>query len=432
METLEQLTTKVKILKEEPCEVTLSIELPKDEVAKETETVFKNIQRRAVLSGFRAGKAPLEMVKQNFADRARQAVLENLISRAATQVLKEKKIQSIDTPKVEKIEFEIGKPLVFQMKVEKDPEVKAKDYKGLKVNRPDDKIKDEDVEKTIRDIQDRNATLVASTATEIGKSHFVTIDFEGKIDGKNFPGGSSTNYLLDMEQPQTIAGFSEALLGVKVNEERDIQVTFPADYGKKEWAGKPASFHVKVKEIKEKKLPNLDDEFAKDLGLASLEELKTRIRENLQHEATAKADKEVEDQMYQSLVDNHTFTVPQTLVEERNRALTQRALYNLSKQGLVSSEDAQAQATLKEKTRPQAEKDVRLSYLLKAIATQEKLEVTDADIEVLHKQALDDKDAKPAEIEKYFQERDMSIRASLMEGKVLEFLKKHAKIKTLA
>jgi trigger factor len=168
------------------------------------------------------------------------------------------------------------------------------------------------------------------------------------------------------------------------------------------------------------------------LGLASLEELKTRIRENLQHEATAKADKEVEDQMYQSLVDNHTFTVPQTLVEERNRALTQRALYNLSKQGLVSSEDAQAQATLKEKTRPQAEKDVRLSYLLKAIATQEKLEVTDADIEVLHKQALDDKDAKPAEIEKYFQERDMSIRASLMEGKVLEFLKKHAKLKTLA
>ena len=210
METLEQLTTKVKVLKEEPCEVTLSIELTKDEVAKETETVFKDIQKRAVLSGFRAGKAPLDMVKQNFADRARQTVLENLIARAATQVLREKKIQSIDTPKVEKVEFEFGKPLVFHMKVEKDPEVKAKDYKGIKVTRPDDKIKDADVEKTIHDIQDRNATLVASTATEVGKTHFVTIDFEGKIDGKTFPGGSSTNYLLDMDQPQTIAGFSEA------------------------------------------------------------------------------------------------------------------------------------------------------------------------------------------------------------------------------
>jgi len=430
METLEQLTTKVKVLKEESCEVTLSIELPKDEVAKETETVFKDIQRRAVLSGFRAGKAPLEMVRQNFADRARQTVLENLIARAASQVLKEKKIQSIDTPKVEKIEFEFGKPLVFHMKVEKDPEVKAKDYKGIKVTRPADQIKDADVEKALHDIQDRNATLVASSAEAIGKTHFATIDFEGKIDGKTFPGGTATNYLLDMEQPQTIAGFSEALVGAKVGEERDIQVTFPADYARKEWAGKPATFHVKVREIKEKKLPLLDDEFAKDVGLTSLEELKTKVRANLQSDATAKADKEVEDQLYQYLVDNHTFSVPQALVEERNRALTQRALYNLSKQGLVSTEDQQAQATLKEKTRPQAEKDVRLSYLLKAIAAQEKLEATGGDVEELRKKALDDKDAKPAEIDKYFHERDLSIRASLTEGKVLDFLKKHAKVKT--
>jgi trigger factor len=431
METLEkQLATKVKVLKEESCEVTLSIELSKEDVAEETESVFKSIQARAVLPGFRAGKAPIAMVKQNFADRARQTVLENLIARAATQVLKEKKIQSINTPKVEKIEFEIGKPLVFHMKIEKDPEVKAKDYKGIKVTRPDDKIKDEHVEKTIKEIQDRNATLVASTATEVGKSHFVTLDFEGKIDGKPFQGGTSTNYLLDMDQPQTIAGFSEGLMGAKVTEERDITVTFPKDYTRKEWAEKQAVFHVKIREIKEKKLPILDDEFAKDVGLTSLAELQQKVRENLQQDATAKADKEMEDQLFQALIDNHSFSVPATLVEERNRALTQRALYNLSKQGLVSAEDAQAQATLKEKTKPQAEKDVRLSYLLKAIATQEKLDATAADVEDLHKKALDDKDAKPAEIDKYFQERDLSIRASLTEGKVLDFLKKHAKIKT--
>jgi len=430
METLEQLSTKVKVLKEEPCEITLSIELAKDDVAKETDSVFKSIQARAVLPGFRSGKAPLEMVKQNFADRARQTVLENLIARAATQVMREKKIQSIDTPKVEKIDFELGKPLVFHMKVERDPEVKAKDYKGIKVTRPDDQVKEADIEKTLKDIQDRNATLIASTAPAITTTHFVTLDFEGKIDGKTFPGGTSTNYLLDMAQPQTIAGFSEGLVGAKIDEERDIPVTFPADYARKEWAGKQAVFHVKIREIKEKKLPNLDDEFAKDVGLTSLAELKAKVRENLEHDAKTKADKEVEDQLYQALVDSHNFTVPATLVEERNKALTQRALHNLSKQGLISPEDTQAQATLKEKTRPQAEKDVRLSYLLKAIATQEKLDATDADVEELHKKALDDKDAKPAEIDKYFQERDLSIRASLTEGKVLEFLKKNAKIKT--
>lgn len=432
METLEQLSTKVKVLKEEPCEVTLSIELAKDDVAKETDSVFKSIQSRAVVPGFRAGKAPLDMVKQSFADRARQTVLENLIARAATQVMKDKKIQSIDTPKVEKIDFEFGKPLVFVMRVEKDPEVKAKDYKGIKVNQPSDAVTDADVEKALNEILERNATLVASSAKEIGKNHFATIDFEGKIDGKTFPGGTANNYLLDMEQPQTIAGFSEGLVGAKVDEERDINVTFPADYARKEWANKAATFHVKVKEIKEKKLPTLDDEFAKDLGLTSLAELKTKVKENLQHDATAKADKEVEDQLYQALIDNHSFAVPTALVEERNRSLTQRALHNLSRQGLISAEDAQAQATLKEKTRPQAEKDVRLSYLLKAIAAQEKLDATDADVEELRKKALDDKDAKPAEIDKYFQERDLSIRASLTEGKVLDFLKKHAKIKKAA
>ncbi len=139
------------------------------------------------------------------------------------------------------------------------------------------------------------------------------IDFEGKIEGKAFPGGSAKNYLLDMNQPQTIAGFSDGILGAELAKERAVQVRFPADYARKEWANKEAVFQVTVKEIKEKKLPNLDDDFAKDLGLASLEELKGKVRENLQKEHDARADKEVEDQIYQSLLDNHKFSIPPTL-----------------------------------------------------------------------------------------------------------------------
>ena len=131
METLEKpLNAKVKVLKEEDCEITYSVELPKDDVQKETEDVYKSIQSRASLPGFRVGKAPLEMVKKNFADRAKQQVLENLIGRAASQVIREKKLQMIDQPKVEKIEFDFEKPLVFHMKVERDPDIKVKDYKG--------------------------------------------------------------------------------------------------------------------------------------------------------------------------------------------------------------------------------------------------------------------------------------------------------------
>jgi len=431
METLEKpLSTKIKVIKEEDCLVTLSIELPKDEVAQELESVYQHIQSRASLPGFRVGKAPIDMVRKNFADKARQTVLENLISRASTQVIRERKIEAINTPQVEKLEYDLGKPLIFHLSVEKDPVIKVKDYKGIKVNRPSTVVTDEAITKTLEEIRERNATLVASSAQTVDKTNFAVIDFEGKIDGKVFPGGTSKNYLLDMNQPQTIAGFSDGILGAELNKERTVQVRFPADYARKEWANKEAVFQVTVKEIKEKKLPNLDDEFAKDLGLTSLDELKKKVQENLQKEQTSKAEKEEEEQIYQALVDNHKFSIPPTLVEERVRTLTQRALSNLQRQGLVSQGDKQAEETIRGKTRPQAEKDVRLSYLLKAIAAQEKLEANQADVDELKKKALEETKDNPGNVDKYFQERDLAIRASLTETKVLDFLKKNAKIKT--
>jgi trigger factor len=431
METMEKpLSTKVKVLKEEDCLLTLSIELPKDQVAAELETVFQHIQSRASVPGFRVGKAPMDMVKKSFADRARQTLLETLVSRASTQVIKERKLEVIDTPRVEKLEYDLGKSLLFHLSVEKDPVIKAKDYKGIKVNSPSTVVTDEAIAKTLEEIRERNSTLVASAAQKVEKNHFAIIDFEGKIDGKVFPGGTAKDYMLDMAQPQTIAGFSEGVLGAEISKERAVQVRFPADYARKEWAGKEAIFQVTVKEIKEKKLANLDDDFAKDLGLTSLAELKLKVRENLQKENDSRAEKEVEEQIYQALVDNHKFSIPPTMVMERLQTLTQRALSNLQRQGLIAPGDKKAEETIREKSRPQAEKDVRLSYLLKAISAQEKLEAGQADVEELKKKALAETKDKPEVVDKYFQERDLAIRASLTETKVLDFLKKNAKIKT--
>lgn len=432
METMEKaLATKVKIIKEEPCEITFSVEIPKEETIKETDAVYQNIQSRASLPGFRTGKAPMDLVRKAFADRARQRVIENLIGRAAAQVIRERQMRTLDTPKVEKLDFDFGKSLQFQMKVEKDPEIKLRDYKGLKVARPAVKVTDERVSKALEELRERNASLVASQDQKVGKNHFVVVDFEGKIDGKTFPGGSAANYLLDMNQPQTIAGFSEGLQGAALGEKRTVSVTFPSDYFRKEWAGKQAVFDVIIKEVKEKKLPALDDEFGKDLGLSSLEELRRKIRENIEKEETAKTEKDMEDQIHQALIDNHKFEIPRTLVEERTRALTQRALGHLQKQGLVQAGDPQAESTILEKSRPQAERDVRLSYLLSAIAAREKLEATDADVLELKKKALAENKDQAETVEKYFQERNLSIRASLTEGKVIEFLKNHAKVKTV-
>ncbi len=431
METMEKpLNTKVKILKEEECIVTLSVELPKDEVAKELENVFQKIQARASLPGFRVGKAPLDLVRRNFADKARQSMLEDLISRASTQVIREKKLEVIDTPRVEKLEYDLGKPLVFHLRVEKDPVLKAKDYKGIKLTKLSTLVTEADITKTLEEVRERNASLVASSAQAVGKSHFAVIDFEGKIDGKAFPGGTAKNYLLDMTQPQTIAGFAEGILGADIGKERTVQVKFPADYAQKQWANKEAVFQVKVNEIKEKKLANLDDDFAKDLGLASLEELKSKVKENLQKDKDHQAQKDEEEQIFQALLDHHKFSIPQTLVEERTQTLARRMVSNLQRQGLIGQSDPQTEKTLQEKCRPQAEKDVRLSYILKAIAAQEKLEAGQADLDELKNKALSETKDNPASVDKYFQERDLAIRASLTESKVLDFLKKNAKIKS--
>jgi trigger factor len=432
METLEQpLALKIKVVKEEACEITLSVELSKDEVAKETESVFQDIQTRASLPGFRTGKAPIDMVRKNFSERARQTVLENLVSRSASQVLRERKLQTIDTPRIEKISYEPGKPLSYHMKAEKDPELKVKDYKGIKLTQKSAVVTDDQVTKTLEELRERNATLVQTPAEKVAKNHFAVVDFEGKIDGKTFSGGSAKNYLLDMTAPQTIAGFSEGILDAKVNEVRSVKAAFPMDYPQKKFAGKEAVFEVTVKEIKEKKLPALDEEFAKDLGLASLAELKQKVRESLEKEATDKADKELEDQIFQALLDKNTFSVPPTLVEHRTQSLIRRTRMALERQGLVQGNDPKAEEALRERVKPQAEKDVRLSYLLKAIAEQEKLENVENEIEALKKKALEESKDKPEAVENYFKEHLTSIRASMIEGKVMEFLKKNAKMKVV-
>ena len=432
METMEKpLSVKVKVVKEEACEITFSIELPKDEVEKETNSVFQDIQSRASLPGFRTGKAPIELVRQNFTGRARQTVLENLIGRSAAQIIRERKLETIDTPKVEKISFEPGKPLSFHMTVEKDPDIKAKDYKGMKVTQKPAGIKEDQVTKTLDELLDRNSTLIQSTEEAIGKNHFAVIDFEGKIDGKVFQGGSAKNYLLEMGTPQMIAGFSEGILGAKLGEVRTVKATFPAEYAHKEFAGKEASFEVTIKEIKSKKRPALDDDFAKDLGLASLAELTQKVRESLEKESTERADKELEDQIFQVLLDKNEFSVPPTMVEHRIKALISRAQRMMERQGLSKATDPQAEAAIREKVRPQAEKDVRLSYLLRAIAEQEKLEDVTTELEALKTKALTESQDKKEAVESYFKEHLTSIRASLMENKVIEFLKKNAKIKTV-
>ena len=246
-------------------EVELNIELEADQLAKAKKTACKNLATHYNIPGFRKGKAPAQIVEQHL---GKEAVMDEaadiLIHQAANDALKEEDLTPVTDMKPEVITNEDGKNFVFKVTFTPYPEVKLGDYKGLKVDKKVEKITDEAVDKQLEVLRDHHAKLIDTDDNAVVEDgDFITLDFEGFIDGEAFEGGLGKSHPLTIGSGTFIPGFEEALIGAKINEERDVDVTFPEDYHSAEFAGKPATFKCKVLSIKHRELPELNDEFAK-------------------------------------------------------------------------------------------------------------------------------------------------------------------------
>jgi len=422
---------KFKLTEEKPCEVTFSVQIPIEIVKTKKEKVAQEFQKVARLQGFRAGKAPLDLVQKNYADKIQSEALEQLLKDSIPYILKQKSLSPISTPMVDKIELNGEETLSFDLIVERNPDFSVKNYKKIPVTKKIKKITDEDAQKELKHLQEKNSKLVPSKSEHAEKHHYAVIQHEGFFNGRPLPELKADNQLINLSAPQSIEGFAEGILGLKLGESKEITVQFPQEYPNKELAGHPVQFKLTLQDLKEKSMPALDDEFAKDFELASLEELKQKIRESLEKTLEKNNATEEEKQILDHLVKENPIPVPESMVHLQVESLLNRTKKILVQQGLAQPTE-EKEKELKEKYRPDAERHVRISYLLSGVGKEESLNPTQEELAAELKKAVEANPGKSDQVEHYFKEHESMILNQILEDKVIKFLIENAKIKEVA
>jgi trigger factor len=408
----------------------INIEIEPESVAKEMDKAIKDVAKKAKIPGFRPGKAPNNVVEKHYGEEVRSEVMNRLISDSYLMALQENKLSPVDMPKIENITtLAKGSPLSFTAIVEVRPSITLGTYDGIEVKEQDLVVTDQELNQTLDRLREMYAQLEVVEGLALAKDHTAIIDFEGFHGGKTIEGAKAADHVLAMGSGNLIPGFEEQLIGMKKDETREIQVTFPADYTNKEISGKEARFTVTLKEIKKKVLPELNDEFAKDTGgNKTVEELKARIKEDLEARKRDEQGSAQREELMSKLVDAHEFEVPQGMVEHELQAMARQQATRFARQGMdIKSFDAKK---FMEKNRDLAVKRVKGILLLEEIAEKEKIEVTDqefsASIAAMAKDAGQTADA----VKKYYESKDGgldNLRASLVQEKTFGLLISRAK-----
>lgn len=366
---------------------TLTVEVPVEVVNAGLEQAFKKVVKEINVPGFRKGKMPRQMFEKRFGvESLYQDALDFILPDAYANAVEEAGINPVDRPEIDIDTMEKNQPLVFTAKVTVKPEVQLGEYKGIEVTKQDTEVTDEEIENQLKENQERFAELAVKEDEAIVEGDTAVIDFEGFVDGEAFEGGAGTDYSLEIGSNSFIPGFEEQLVGVKAGEEKDVEVTFPEEYHAAELAGKSATFKVKVNEVKAKELPELDDEFAKEIDaeVASLEELRTKMKETLAAEKQSASDAQLRDELVQKVAENATIDLPHAMIHTEMDRMMQDFEQRLTQQGMnldlyyqFSGQDEQA---LRAQMHDDAETRVRVSLVLEAIAAAENMEVTAEDI----------------------------------------------------
>lgn len=412
-------------------EVTLTIEVEQAKLEKATDGAAKRISGRINIPGFRKGKAPRKIV-ENFVgkDAILQEAFEGVAQQAFEDALTEQDMEPVTRPEIDIVTLEEGKDVVFTAKFTQRPEVTLGDYKGLTVEKPEVTVSEEDIDRQIEGMRQHQGTLVDAPAdAEVKKDDFITLDFEGFVDGEAFEGGKGEDYPLQIGSGSFIPGFEDQLIGAKIGEEREVNVTFPEEYHAENLKGKPAMFKCTVRSIKSRELPELNDEFAKKASkFETLAELREDIRKNLQAGAERQAETERRTKAIDMATNNCTMEIPPVMVENRITAMIQEMAMRLEQQGMSLEQYLQYagldMARIRDEYRETAEKNVRTDLMLEEVAKAEgiKVEGRDLDQEV-YAMALS-YGATPKQVQKIIKEqgRVSDLAATVLRKKTAQFI----------
>jgi trigger factor len=388
----------------EKSRVRLEMEIDGQTVKQKFDQTFKKAVMNVAVPGFRKGKTPRDLFERMIGKESIYAsAVEDLIQEALYEALRENKLIPVDKPLIDiEVDYDrllSGDPLNFKVEVDIHPEVKLGEYKGLKATKKVRQIKDSDVDAVLANLQERWAQLEVSESDTAQNGDFLTIDFEGKIDGEVFPGGKADDYVMVLGSNQLLPEFEQNLLNAKLGEQKEFEVKFPSDYHNESLRDKTAVFTVKLKEIKQKKLPELDDAFASEAsGADTLVELKGNIRENLKESVEHSATEQLENDLLEQICDASEVEIPDSMITHECQHMFELFQYNLARQGIdwesYLKYTEQTKDQLMESYRSEAEKRVKRGLVIDAICETEKMSVKEEEVDqYIQNLSLQDKDA---------------------------------------
>ena len=416
-------------------EVKLEITVEAQKFDEAIKKVYFKSAKYFNIPGFRKGKAPMQIVEKYYGKEIfYEDAFNEVAGEALEEAVKENKLQVVSRPDIDVTQIEKGKDLIFTAIMQTKPEAELGKYKGIEIKKIEYNVSDEDIEHELGHRQEHNARIVSIEDRPVESGDIATIDFEGFVDGVAFEGGKAEGHQLEIGSNTFIPGFEDQVIGMKIDEEKDINVKFPEEYFSKELAGKDATFKVKVHEIKKKELPELDDEFAKDVSeFDTLEELKADIKAKQEKQNEEKAKYETQEAVIKAVCENIKVEIPSGMIEMEIDNMLKDIEQRLSYQGLKLEQYLQMmgknEADMKKEYEPQAIDAIKSRLALEAVIKAEKIEVTDKEKEEKIKEMAknygkenDEEFAKNENVRNY-------IKQGLESEKAIEFLVKNAKIK---
>lgn len=412
----------------------LTIETDVEEFEKAIEKAYQKQKSKISIPGFRKGKVPRQMVermygKEVFFEEAANIVIPDAYDKA----LDECEEEIVSSPKIEVTQIEAGKPFVFTATVALKPEVKLGKYKGVKIDKIETEVTEEEVDAQIEKERENNARNVTVDDRPVEDGDMTTLDFEGFVDGEAFEGGKGESYPLTIGSGAFIPGFEEQLVGAKIGEETEVKVTFPEDYQAEHLQGKEAVFKCTVKEIRKKELPELNDEFASDVSeFDTLAEYRADVRKNLEEQKAKDAKREREDAAVKAAVEDSEMEIPEAMLETQQKQMVDEFAQRITMQGISMEQYLQLTGSnyqqMVEQVKPQAEERVRSRLVLEAVARAENLEATEEDYEEELKTMADVYQMEVDKVRELMRERDKkSIMQDLAVRKAAEFVAENAK-----
>ncbi|MEJ2032231.1 MAG: trigger factor [Deltaproteobacteria bacterium] len=412
----------------------LKIELPRDQVSKELDAAYRDLGARVSIKGFRKGKVPRKVLEKSYGPKVEYDLGEKLIKESYFDALEQSKLKAVVHPEITSQSFTGEGTFVYEAAIDIKPQFELGEYKGVEIEQAEATVTDEEVAQELESLRGQHAPLRSIEENRgIDNGDVAVIDFQGYHKGEAMKQVAGDNYTVDVGSGRNGKEFEENLIGLKKGEETDKEISFPVSFPNPVLADKTVEFRIKVQDVKERVLPELDDEFAKDVSeeFKGLEDLKEHVRTRLREEKEKARAGEITDKIMAKLLEGHEFEVPQRLVTYEINEIIKEMETNLERRGLSLESAGMNREQMREQYREVAEKRVRGDFILKEIAEKEKIQVTDEDMKQGFERIANQYAMPVEEVKKYFQNRDdlLPFINEMLNEKILKFLREEAKVK---